>query len=121
MQSPKYASLLGTPYAKKDCYGIVREFYKLEFGKELKKYYEDGPKEGAEANNLIYSSVGDFRLVEDARFGDILLIKLMGVECHIAVYLGDGLMIHTTKTTGCVIERFAKWKKLVAGIYRVIE
>jgi len=61
----------------------------------------------------------DFKEVTDRKFGDILLIKLFGVESHIAVYLGNGFILHTSKHSGCLVERVARWEKLIVGTYRV--
>jgi len=115
----KYKHLIGTPYDKKDCWGIVVEFYRLVYGIELKHYYDEVPQSRDIANNLIYHNKGDFKKVSEPMFGDIVLIKLFGIESHIAVYLGDGLILHTSKNTGCVIDRLSKWEKVVTGYFRV--
>jgi cell wall-associated NlpC family hydrolase len=116
-----YSKLLGTPYRDKDCWGIVVEFYKIVFNYDLKSYYDEIPTNRDIAKSLIYSSMGDFVSVDekDILFGDILLIKLYGVESHIAVYLGEEKMLHSTLHSGCVIERTPKWKHLIVGYYRV--
>jgi cell wall-associated NlpC family hydrolase len=121
--SQDFSKLIGTPYKEKDCWGIVVEFYRVALGIELNSYYQDIPKDRDIAKNLIYSSMGDFTLVEakEAKFGDILLIKLMGVESHIAVYVGEGKMLHSTLHSGCVIESVSRWKHLIVGYYRVNE
>lgn len=114
-----FSKLLGTPYAEKDCYGIVVEFYRIVFGIEMKRYYDEIPSDRDNAKALIYSSMGDFKKVEKPEFGDLLLIRLYGIESHIAVYLGEGLMLHSTLHSGCVIERTSRWEKLIVGYYRV--
>lgn len=114
-----YSCLIGIPYEKYDCWGIVREWYKIVYGIELKHYYSEVPNDRNIANSLIYSSMGDFKKVETPEFGDIVLIKLFGVESHIAVYLGDGLILHTSKNTGCIIDRLSKWGKVVTGYFRI--
>lgn len=122
-QLKNYSNLLGIPYKEKDCWGIVVDFYRLVFNSELNRYYEAIPENRVEAKNLIYSSMGDFTKVdsEDKKFGDILLIKIFGVESHIAVYLGEGRILHTTSHSGCVIDRVDRWKHLIVGYYRVIK
>ena len=99
---------------------IVREFYKLEFGIELKSYYADAPNDIHKANKLIYTNKGDFNVVEGPlQFGDIVLIYLFGVECHIAVYLGDNKILHTQKTSGCMVDRLSRWEKRISCICRL--
>lgn len=116
----KYSSLIGTPYRVQDCWGVAREFYRLEFGIELKKYYEEVPETRDRARELVYDSMKDFKEVAGPReFGDLLLIKMFGIESHIAVWLGEGLILHTSEKTGCVIERVSRWEKLVVGTYRI--
>jgi len=119
-----YSKLIGTPYSEKDCYGIIVEFYKVVFGIDLSRYYDEIPKSRDVAKNLIYSSMGDFREIKDAKaiqFGDLILIKIFGVESHIAVYLGDDKMLHSTLHSGCVVERVLRWKHLIVGYYRVVK
>jgi cell wall-associated NlpC family hydrolase len=115
-----YAKLIGTPYEVLDCWGIAREFYIMEFGIELGRYYEEIPNDRDIARDLIYTNKGDFKKVLVPAFGDIILIKLFGVESHIAVYLGEGKILHTSKHHGCYIDNLSKWEKLVTSFYRVV-
>ena len=115
-----FKTLIGIPYSQKDCWGIVVEFYKTAFEIELKNYYTEIPTTRDMARNLIYSNMGDFEEVKDApQYGDILLIKMFGVESHIAVYIGNDTMLHTTAHSGCCIDRVLRWKHLVVGYYRI--
>lgn len=116
--SPDFSKLIGVPYEKLDCWGIVVEFYKIVFNKTLKSYYDEVPKSRDIARSLVYSSMKDFEEVTDRKFGDIILIKLYGVESHIAVYLGSGKILHTSEHSGCIIENIARWEKLIVGFYR---
>ena len=116
--SPDYSSLIGIPYDQLDCWGIVREFYRIVFNIDLKPYYETIPKTREMAKTIIYDSMADFYEVNDRMFGDIFLIKMFGVESHIAVYLGNGTMLHTSKHSGCIVERVHRWEKLIVGTYR---
>jgi cell wall-associated NlpC family hydrolase len=116
--SQDYSKLIGIPYETLDCWGIVREFYKIVFNIELRAYYEIVPKTREEAKEIVYNSMADFVEVKDREFGDIFLIKMFGVESHIAVYLGNGTMLHTSKHSGCLIEKVTRWEKLIVGTYR---
>ena len=117
--NPKISKMIGTSYSKMDCWSIVREFYSIQFGKELRAYYDTVPETRDKARALVLNSMKDFEEVKAPIFGDIILIKLFGIESHIAVYLGEGLMLHTSEHSGCIIERSARWEKLVVGYYRV--
>ena len=114
-----YFKLIGIPYSEKDCWGIVCEFYRIVFNIHLKQYYETVPENRDIAKSIVYDSMKDFVEVKECKFGDLLLIKLFGVESHIAVYLGEGKMLHTSEHSGCLIERTSRWEKLIVGIYRV--
>lgn len=116
---PDYSKLIGVPYSEKDCWGIVCDFYRIVFNVDLKQYYETVPESRDIAKSIVYDSMEDFVEVKERKFGDLLLIKLFGVESHIAVYLGEGMMLHTSKHSGCLIERTSRWEKLIVGVYRV--
>lgn len=90
---------------------------------ELQRYYDEVPKSRDVAKSLVYSSMGDFTKIEekDRQHGDIVLIKLFGVESHIGVYIGNDQMLHTTIHSGCVIERLFRWRHLIIGYYRVVK
>lgn len=117
----EFSKLIGTPYEKADCWNIAREFYLIVFGIELKHYYQETPKNRDIKSSLIYSNKGDFERVDSPIFGDLITLKIFGIECHIAVFLGQGKMLHTSEKTGCVIDSLKKWEKLITGYYRIKE
>lgn len=111
------SSYIGIPYSKKDCFNLAKDFYKQELGLELKHYFDELPKNRNEMCALIYTHKGDFKKVRSPEYGDIILLKIKGIESHIAVYLGNGLMLHTTEKTGSVIDRLSRWVNMVSGYY----
>ena len=114
------ASLVGTPYTELDCWGVVRELYKRCFDIELNNYYDLPPNDIHKANKLIYTNKGDLIKVEgEPEFGDIILIFLFGVECHIAAYIGDGKILHTNQNSGCMIDKYSRWERRISGVYRI--
>ena len=115
-------NLIGISYEDANCFELVRRFYKQELGIELKSYFDGPVPERSDAAKLVYTSKGDFAEVKEGprKFGDILLIKLYGIECHIAVYVGEGRMLHSTRGSGSVIDRTSKWDKMIAGTFRVL-
>ena len=84
----------------------------------LEKYYETRPSGERESARLIASCKQDFLKVDSPEFGDLVLINIMGLPAHIAIYIGEGKILHTRKHTDSVIESFDKWKKRIEGIYR---
>lgn len=117
--SGDFSSLIGIPYEEKNCFDLTREFYRLVLGIELKHYF-DGKDPGRDQTKaLIYTNIGDFIKVEVPEFGDIVLIKLYGVESHIAVYVGGDKILHTLKGAGSLLDRLGRWDKNIVGFYRV--
>lgn len=117
--TPAYSSLVGTPYEKLDCWGIAKQFYKLCFGIVLNDYYSEVTSDRAKIEGLIRDCKKDFDQVTCPEFGDLILIRMRGLESHIAVYLGRGKILHTQINTGCVVDSLARWEKMVVGFYRV--
>jgi len=103
-----------------NCWDIAVKFYAEMLDIDLRNMYsspELPPSD--EIKNIIYSNMGEFTEVADPEFGDILIIKLFGIESHIGIYIGAGKFIHTSKGSGSVIERVGKYRKLIVGFYRI--
>lgn len=114
------SEMVGIDYAKKDCWQLCQLFYKKVFGIELQSYYEHTPKDRTDRQALIFTNVGEFVKVQSSpEFGDLVLIKILGVESHIGVFVGDNKMLHTTEKTGSVIESLSKWKPRISGFFRL--
>lgn len=113
-----FSCLIGVPYVKRNCWELVRDFYKIVYDVELKHYCDSIPDSRDDIKSMIYSNVGDFEKVDKPLFGDLIIVMIRGIESHIAVYLGNGKMLHSSKTTGSVIDRVAKWERTISGYYR---
>lgn len=119
---PDYSKLVGIPYSSADCFQFAKKFYAEILGKELHHYYDKTPENLADRQNLIFTNMGDFVKVDTPEFGDIVLIKVMGLESHIAIYVGDGKIIHSLKTVGqSVVESSFRWRRVITGYYRPLE
>jgi cell wall-associated NlpC family hydrolase len=114
-----FFSLIGIPWERLDCWGIVRKFYSLH-GKELPPYYNSRPKDLSESKETIskvenqYIEVPYYKM----RYGDILLINLKGINGHIGVYVGNGRMLHTSIKSNSLLVRIKEWEKRIVGVYR---
>lgn len=117
MNNVDFSKLIGVKYEKLNCWALCREFYKLVFDIELKHYFDTLPEAKNELKSLISANERDFHKVRSPKFGDLLTIKLMGVESHVGVFVGNGLFLHTTKNTGSCIDRIAKWNRMIVGYY----
>lgn len=117
-----FSKLIGIPYAEMNCWDAAREFYALCFGVALRHYCEIAPADRNDVRALIYSNIGEFEKVDgEYQFGDLLLLKIRGIECHIAIFVGNGKLFHSSKTTDSCIDSLEKWKHLITGCYRIKE
>lgn len=119
---PNYSRVsqyIGRPYEKANCLDIAREFYMREFQIEIKQYYE-GPTPGPkDVEALIVSNKGEFVAVSDEpQFGDLVVIRLYGVECHLGIFIQKGKFLHSIKTAGSVLDNLTKYEKMIVGFYR---
>ena len=109
---------IGRPYEEYNCFDLVKEFYMDQFGLDLKNYYEGPVPDRKTIQSLVVTNKGDFSLVEDPQFGDIVVLKLYGYSCHIGVCIGEGKFIHSIRKTGSSIEPLSRYKTLTEGFYR---
>lgn len=121
--SQAYSKLIGVPYEEKNCWAIVREFYLIVLGVELKSYFDgDSTPPPSDVRSLIYTNIGDFEKIDGAPLlGDIILMKLRGIESHIGVFLGENKLLHSVEGIGCHIDRVDRWHNMISGYYRIKE
>lgn len=112
------AKYVGRPYEEFNCLDLAREFYKDFFGLEIKHYYEGDKPSDIDAAALIKTNKGDFVKVEKPEFGDLILIRLMGIECHIGVMLEGGKFLHSAKRIGSIVDRMERYSNHIVGFYR---
>ena len=94
------AELIGRPfvYGVHDCYSLVLDYYRQEMGIALKHYVRDDRfgwwKEGLDLYMERFAASG-FVVTEEPVKGDVILMQIeSAVANHIAVYLGDNIMLH---------------------------
>lgn len=110
---------IGHPYEEYNCLELVKEFYLDNFNLIIKNYFEGPVPNSKIVQSLIVSNKGDFISVTGKpQFGDIVTIRLYGLECHIGVCLGDGNFLHSIRGPGSAMEKLAKYGRLISGFYR---
>lgn len=111
---------IGRPYEKFDCFDLVKEFYQDFFNLSLRHYFDGTDKPSPkEAQSLIVSNKGDFIPVNGKhQFGDLAVIRLYGLECHIGVIISGTTFLHSAKNIGSNIDRLERYSRLIAGVYR---
>jgi cell wall-associated NlpC family hydrolase len=107
-----------------DCWGLVWMIYKNELNIKLPRYdkeYSD-PDDYREVAALVAGEKSTWVEVPkgEERPGDVLLLKLLGVPCHVATVMENGYMIHIMNRINAVSERYdvTRWAKRVEGIFR---
>ncbi len=109
---------IGKDYDTYNCLDLVREIYKDFFGLEIKNYFEGPIPSTEEVQSLIVSNKGNFVAVTDKKFGDIVVIRLYGIECHLGVVVDQTHFIHSAKRVGSNIDRLGRYSKLITGYFR---
>lgn len=109
----KLDKYVGRPFrhGTTDCYGLIRDFYKDEFGIELTNYAraDNWWNEGGNLYMDHYKDEG-FRLVdekEELQYGDLCLIALgCNVASHGAIYIGNKLLLQHCQDRPSSIDRY---------------
>jgi hypothetical protein len=110
---------IGRSYETCNCFDLVKEMYQDFFKLDLCHYFEDSQvPERKEVESLIVSNKGDFVKVDSPVFGDIVVIKFFGIECHIGFCLDTKRFVHSARGIGSNIEKLDRYAHLIAGYYR---
>lgn len=123
MSSDKFLKYTSRPFrfGITDCYTIVRDFYKNEFGITLRNYARYDKFWEDESLYLKFFKNEDFVLVDDElQFGDVILVALgASVACHAAVYLGNGKILHHVQNRLSTIDNYrGLWKNMTVAVVR---
>lgn len=100
-----------------DCYGLAIEVLKRN-GLVLKDaFYSDLQNRETFRNEML--SYNRYTRIEKPEKNCIIEIAVHGEPLHCAVYIGNGQMIHTTRSKNVVIEPLSRYKKKILGYYNV--
>jgi cell wall-associated NlpC family hydrolase len=108
-----------------DCYGLVRLFLENEFDIFLPDFwaYESHQDHNAIVNLIDTNQqiLTDEISKKEILPGDIVLYRYYNAARHIGVYIGNGLVLHTSSKTDsvCVPYESTKLKGKVYGFYRI--
>lgn len=109
-----------------DCWGLVIVCYKELLGISIPTYEDivlpsmSNYKKTSSQISEQLSSYFPFTQVDDPNFGDFILINMNGQPLHIGFVLNKDDMLHTSSSSGVVIESYRglKWQKRIRGYYR---
>ena len=100
-----------------DCYGLAIEVLRRNGITMPDVFYKD-----LESREVIHDelhSIIPHKRIEKPENYCIIEIAVKEEPIHIAVYIGGGMMIHTTYKTGVIIEPLVRYNKRILGYYKV--
>jgi cell wall-associated NlpC family hydrolase len=120
---------VGIPYSDRgrdrhgcDCWGLVRLVYRERLEIILPSYREsyEASNDPVSASGAIAKYKGTFTEVQQPRPGDVVLLRVIGNETHVGIYLEGRRMLHAMKgTNSCIVNLRSKaWTRRVAGYFR---
>jgi cell wall-associated NlpC family hydrolase len=109
---------VGKPYTTYNCWDLVKNLYNDIYDLDVHQYYGLDVPDYKECESLIKTNKGEFFKVERSQPGDIMLLRVLGIECHIGLFIGSGRFIHSLKTSGVVIDSVSRYSTRVTGYYR---
>lgn len=119
----KHPDLIGTPFEyggrgqTLDCYGLIMELYRRDFGIEIPDYGST-PDAGLAQSRMITAAF-NWQRIENPEPGAVLLIKCGKYVRHVGYVVEDDMFYHTwEKSGGVVCEPLDVWKAKIVGIYK---
>jgi cell wall-associated NlpC family hydrolase len=112
------SNYVGKPYEDFNCWDLVRKLYQDVYNLDVHQDYGCDVPDREECESLIKTNKGEFFKSDKPEPGDIMLLRILGVECHIGMYLGVGKFIHSLKGNGVVIDSVSRYSTRVNGYYR---
>ena len=110
-----------------DCWGLARVIYKEKFNIDLPLLLEYNDIKDVRHITKLYETECqewvEMPIGEEQPF-DILVFKILGSPCHIAIVVEKGLMIHCEKGIGTHISEYYKdkqWCLRLTGVYRRVK
>jgi proteasome lid subunit RPN8/RPN11 len=104
-----------------DCYGLIRDFYKKEKNFLLPDYIRD---ESFRTSNfdIMIKEINKFtKKIDDFKFGDLFVFSQRGNAKHLAIYYGDGKILHHPIGKLSVIEEIGSLGENFIGGFRLNE
>lgn len=111
-----------------DCWGLIVILYEEFLSINLPEFgnlaYYPGSKVSNTSEQVFteFNKEEVFTKVYSPKYGDVVLIDMMGFPVHIGFCLDDKHMIHLSRASGVTIENFTegKWNRKISGFYRKV-
>ena len=113
---------LGDTEKGADCWGLVRLILRNEYKINLPQFYHSETRNVYRIQQSIKENVGSSTTpaLQNYQAGDIILMQIRGVICHIGIYADGGYMLHTLVGHDSALEKVdgPKWINRIEGFYR---
>jgi len=109
---------IGKSYEEYNCWDLIQKLYQELYDLRVHQCYGNKVPSKEERQDLIRTEKGQFIKTENPKPGDIMLIRILGIECHIGMYLGSKKFIHSMQGNGVVIDSISRYATRVNGYYR---
>ena len=118
--------LIGVPYkihgrSKEegfDCYGVVKEMVRRDYGIELPDVDYKSLDEQEFIRNQLHT-LACVEKIDNLQNKCIIELSVKGLPIHCGYYLEEGLFIHSRQRFGTIIEPISRWKSKLVGVYKV--
>jgi cell wall-associated NlpC family hydrolase len=108
-----------------DCYGLVRHFYRNEYGIDIPKWEILHCHNGMKATqdiaieNNLYTD-NPFIKVDIPQEGDLILFNILGFPIHVGIYIDNNSFLHSRREDyNSEIVKLDKWRNRIDGFYRI--
>ncbi len=117
------SAYIGIPFEELNCYELLRRIYKDFFAIALPGQPHDDPSDRRSYSKLMQAEAVNWLPVEagDERFGDVVLLHIFGLPCHIGFVAGGGMMVHAQRGTASTYESYREslhWRERRKFFYR---
>lgn len=100
-----------------DCYGLAIEVLRRN-GIMLKDVFYKDFDNRSMIHDELHTCIPNER-IDKPENCCVIELSVKGEPIHVGVYIGNGMMIHTTYETGVLIEPLVRYKRKILGYYRV--
>lgn len=108
-----------------DCWGLVRLVYSDQYGIELPSFSSvySTVKDTARTSELSAQYREQWDEITEPELGCLVLMRVLGTETHVGVYLGEDKFLHIRSGANSVVEsiKSTTWQHRIVGYYKYTE